>query len=302
MIGRLLSRILFGLEAAGVAVVYGLVRLLPLDAASSLGAAILRRVGPLLGPHRIARRNLERAFPERSPSEIATILDGMWANLGRTAGEFAHLPTLVRELDDRVEVLGGDIAARFARDGGPAIFISGHFANWEVFGIAAARHGIPLDMIYRAPNNPLLRGVFDSRKPHPDTRLIAKGSDGARQVMRSLRDRRFLGLLIDQKLNDGIEARFFGRPAMTAPAFAQLARRFACPIVPVHIERLDGVRFRITVCEPFVPDPEADVPALVQRYNDLLESWVREHPEQWFWVHRRWRDKPAGAEVAGAAR
>lgn len=297
MIRRLLSPLLFGIEAAGVAVLYGLMRLLPLDTASTIGAAVLRRVGPLLPAHRVARRNLELAFPERDPAEIAAILDGMWGNLGRTAGEFAHLPTLVRELDRRVEVIGGEIARDIAGRGGPAIFVSGHLANWEVFGIAAAHHGIPVDLIYRAPNNPLLRSVFDRRRPHPDSRLIAKGPDGARQLVRSLREGRFLGLLIDQKLNDGIEARFFGRPAMTAPAFAQLARRFACPIVPVRIERLQGARFRITVHEPLVPPADADVAALVQRYNDLLESWVRERPEQWFWVHRRWRDAPA----AGAA-
>jgi len=289
---RLTKRLLFPLEAAGALAAYGLMRLLPIDAASALGAAVLARIGPLLRLHRVARANLERAFPDKEAAEIDRILDGMWRNLGRTAGEFAHIRTLRRETDRRVEIVGAEHALNAMKDGGPAIYVSGHIANWELMPLAAAHVGLVIDAIYRAPDNPLLASLYDKRKPHPDSTLFAKGSAGARGVMDALKRGRPMGILIDQKMNDGIEARFFGRKAMTTPAFAQLARRFDCPIVAVRIERLEGARFRVTAFEGVrVPrdGPAADaVSATVQRFNDLLEGWIRERPEQWLWVHRRW--------------
>ncbi|MDF1793646.1 MAG: lauroyl acyltransferase [Thalassobaculaceae bacterium] len=288
----LTKRLLFPLEAAGALAAYGLMRLLPIDAASELGAAVLSRVGPLLRLHKIARANLERAFPDKDHAEIDRILDGMWRNLGRTAGEFAHIRTLLREMDSRVEIIGAEHALAAMATGGPAIYVSGHIANWELMPLAAAHVGLVIDAVYRAPDNPLIASLYDKRKPHPDATMFPKGSAGARGVMGALKRGRPLGLLIDQKMNDGIEARFFGRRAMTTPAFAQLARRFDCPIVAVRIERLEGVRFRVTAFEGVkvarTGGTADDVAATVQAFNDLLESWIRERPEQWLWVHRRW--------------
>lgn len=289
---RLSKRLLYPIEAAGALLVYGLMRLLPIDAASALGAVVLARVGPMLRLHRVARTNLERAFPEKTPGEIDGILDGMWRNLGRTAGEFAHIRTLLREMDSRVEIVGAEHALAAMADGGPAIYVSGHIANWELMPLAAAHVGLVIDAVYRAPDNPLIASLYDKRKPHPDATMFPKGTAGARGVMAALKKGRPLGLLIDQKMNDGIAARFFGRKAMTAPAFAQLARRFDCPIVAVRIERLEGARFRVTAHEGMkvARDGKADddIAATVQSFNDLLEGWIRERPEQWLWVHRRW--------------
>ncbi|WPZ32511.1 lauroyl acyltransferase [Thalassobaculum sp. OXR-137] len=288
----LTKRLSWVLEAVGALAAYGILRILPIDAASALGAAILSRIGPMLRLHKVARTNLERAFPEKSAEEIARILHGMWRNLGRTAGEFAHIRTLQREMDRRVEIVGAEHALAAMRAGGPAIYVSGHIANWELMLLAAAHVGLVMDGVYRAPDNPLIASLYDKRKSHPDAALFPKGSAGARGVMDALKRGRPLGLLIDQKMNDGIEARFFGRRAMTTPAFAQLARRFDCPIVAVRVERLEGARFRVTAFEgvkvPRDGKPSDDVAATVQRFNDLLESWIRERPEQWLWVHRRW--------------
>ena len=286
------KRLLWPLEAAGALTAYGLMHLLPIDVASSLGAAVLSRVGPWLRLHKIARHNLERAFPEKTGEEIDRILHGMWRNLGRTAGEFPHIRTLQREMEERVEIVGAERAMAAMGEGGPAIYVSGHMANWELMLLVAAHLGLVMDAVYRAPDNPLITSLYDSRRSHPDAALFAKGSEGARGVMDAMRRRRPIGLLIDQKMNDGIAATFFGRKAMTASAFAQLARRFDCPIVPVRTERLDGARFRVTIEEGFkvardIPAADA-VASAVQQVNDDLESWIRERPEQWLWVHRRW--------------
>jgi len=298
----LLRPLLHLTETVGALLVYGILRLLPLDAATALGSMAMRTIGPLLPLQGVARRNLERAFPDAPPARIEAILKGMWDNLGRTAGEFVHLRRLNRELDSRVEIQRPDgssglpVVERLAREGGPAIMLSGHLANWELLGAIALSHGLTLDMVYRAPSNPMIRGLYDTRRLHPESRMIEKGAAGAREIIRSLKEKRVVAMLVDQKMNDGVEARFFGQKAMTASAFADLAVRRNLPLLPARIERLEGSRFRVTLYDPLeIPTDgttEEKVLALVQQANDLLESWIRERPEQWLWVHRRWPKPP----------
>ena len=293
---RLLARAVQPIEAAFVLGFYSLFGLLPPAASSAVGGWLLRRVGPMLRAHRVARRNLEQAFPDRTAAEIAAILDGMWDNLGRNVGEFPHLRTLLAN-PDAVEVAGTEVIAALHQAGKSVMFIGAHLANWEIAPAIAVRSGFTVDYIYRAPNNPWVDRLMARRRVDPEGRLIPKGAEGGRQAMAAIKAGRSLGILIDQKMNEGIEARFFGRPAMTTPAFAQLAMRFGLPVVPIRFERLGGPRFRVTVDPPLeiapTGDRSADVAAMVQAANDHIEAWVRERPDQWFWVHRRWREKPA---------
>src|SRR6185437_12707464 len=124
--------------------------------------------------------------------------------------------------------------------------------------------------------------------------LIPKGALGSRRAVAALRRGGHLSMLADQKLNDGIAVPFFGRPAMTAPALASLALHYDCAVLPARVERLGGARFRLTIHPPLqMPrsgDRAADAAALMAAVNATLESWIRERPEQWFWLHRRWPD------------
>jgi KDO2-lipid IV(A) lauroyltransferase len=289
---RAMQNLRFWIEAGGAIFAYGVLRALPMRVSAALGEAAMRWVGPLLPLHRIAGDNLRAAFPDKDQAWIDAVRDGMWRNLGRTAGEFPHLSRLKAQVGREVEVVGGDVIDRIKADGGPVIFLSGHMANWELMAVVGAHYDIPVDLVYRAPNNPLIRRLYNKRKPHPDSRLIPKGKDGARQIIRSLKQKRIVGMLVDQKMNDGIEARFFGMPAMTASAFAPLAARAECPLIMARVERVSGSGFKVTVGEPIevitTGDPEADQLALIQMVNDTLEGWIRERPEQWLWVHRRW--------------
>lgn len=285
---RLLRTLSFLLEAAGLLSAYGLLRVLPMPAAAGFGERVLRMIGPLLPLHETARRNLALAYPEAGPDWIAATLDGMWRNLGRTAGEYPHLHRIRADLDAHVELVGDEHLQRLRASGGPAIFLSAHLANWEILGLVAAERGFPLTLVYRAPNNPFLRRLFERPASHPDSRMIPKGPEGARALLGALRTGHCVAMLVDQKMNDGVEARFFGLPAMTAGAFATLARRHRCPLVTVRVERLEGSRFRVTVEPPLLPAGTPDDPALVQQVNDRVETWVRARPEQWLWVHRRW--------------
>ncbi|CUW37380.1 putative Lipid A biosynthesis (KDO)2-(lauroyl)-lipid IVA acyltransferase [Magnetospirillum sp. XM-1] len=278
------------LEALGARVVWGLFAALPLDAASGLGGWLGRTVGPLLGGvNRVARRNLKAAFPEKSDAEIKTIIADMWDNIGRVAGEFPHLKRIAAE---RVELIGGENIDLLRDDGKAGIFISGHMGNWEVNGAVAAARGLPLNLVYRAANNPYVEDLYRKGRADACHALIQKGPEGARQALITLKKGGHLGMLVDQKMNDGVAIPFFGRDAMTAPAQAVFATKFKCPLVPARVERIKGAHFRVTVLPPMefphTNDNHEDNRLLLVRINALLEEWIRERPAQWLWVHRRW--------------
>ncbi len=281
----------YKLEAALVYGVCGLFRALPLDRASALGGWIGRTVGPLLPKNARARRNLIRAFPEKSEAEIDAILRGMWDNLARTIAEYPHLEQIGRE---RVEVVGIEHVDALREDGKAGIMVSGHLANWEVQPVAARMYGLDLGVVYRAPNNPIVGDLLVKLRGAASAAQIPKGPEGARILLRHLARGGHVGMLIDQKMNDGIPVPFFGRDAMTAPAAAVLGMKMQLPLCPTRTERLDGARFRVTVLPPeeypTSGDRNADARILMERLNRLLEDWIRDKPAQWLWIHSRWPD------------
>jgi Kdo2-lipid IVA lauroyltransferase/acyltransferase len=288
------SRPIHHLEAWGVALWFGAFALLPLDWASALGGAMGRRIGPLLGVSKHAHRNIKRALPGLSESEIADVISRMWDNLGRVAAEYPHLRNIrVFEPGGRVETRGLEHVDRAIAAGRGMIIFSGHIANWEIALLAAVQHGISVAQIYRAANNPLVDRMI-TRFRGDTGELIPKGAAGARRAIATLRRGAHLTMLADQKMNDGIPVPFFGRPAMTAPALAALALRFDCDVLPARVERLAGAHFRLTIFPPLplprTGDSHADAADLMAQVNAILEAWVRDRPEQWFWVHQRWPD------------
>jgi KDO2-lipid IV(A) lauroyltransferase len=290
----MLRPLLHHLEAALAQAALTLVAWLPPAAASAIGGALARTIGPLLPVSRVADDNLRRALPALDAAARRRVIRGVWDNLGRTMGEFPH----VRALGPSASGPGWELAGQENVDavlasGRPVIAFSGHIANWELN--AAAGNVVfrrTLGIFYRAASNPvvdrLVVRVRDARgAPH-----FPKGVAGARAAMAFLRQGGSLGMLVDQKMNDGIPVPFFGRPAMTAPAAAAMAQRFGCLLVPCHMERLGAARFRFVVEPPFeVPDSgdrHADIAAATRRMNACLERWITARPQEWLWLHRRW--------------
>ena len=264
---------------------------LPVDWASALGGFLGRSIGPRLRASRIARRNLSRALPGNSEAENDRIVRAMWDNLGRAVAENPHLGRICAEGSARVEIVNGDAIGALLAVGRPSLLFGGHFANWEVGPTTVHRiMGDALLSVYRAANNPWVDWL--QRRGLRARQAVAKGPLGGRELIRHLRRGGHIAMLVDQKLNDGIAVPFFGRDAMTAPAIARLALQFACPIVPVRVERLAGARFRFTVEPSFTVadsgNAAADVQAAMARVNAVIEAWVRARPEQWLWLHRRW--------------
>ena len=285
----------YRLQALGARLMLGLFGLLPLDAASALGGWLGRTIGSRLAMNRRARRNIARALPELSEREIDGVIRGMWDNLGRVTAEYSHLHKFDCYDGGRIEVIGAEFVDELREDGRAGIFFSGHLANWEVCCLAATQRGVPIFQAYRAPNNPLIDPIIDRIRTRAlGTPRYAKGAQGARQLVKHLKSGDHLALLIDQKLNEGIPVPFFGRDAMTMVAMASFALKFDVPIVPAHVVRLGGARFRIIVEPPMeitpTGDRDADIANIMGRATAIVEGWIRENPAQWFWMHRRWPD------------
>jgi KDO2-lipid IV(A) lauroyltransferase len=289
--------LLLRLEAAIVAALLWLLGRLNPAAASNLAGRVAAAIGPLLPVTRVARANLRAALPELDDRARRHVIRGMWEQLGRTAGELPHIAALRHNTaaGPGWEVSGEDILAELAARGGPAIFFSGHIGNWEILPRASQTYGLPCASLYRAAQNSAVDALIGRLRRDATgeaLKLFPKGTKGARQAMAHLGRGGFLALLVDQKLNEGIEAQFFGLPAMTAPAAASFALHFRCPVVPALARRIGPARLRLVVEPPLaLPDTGdrgADILALTQAINDVLERWIRDAPESWMWLHRRW--------------
>lgn len=290
-------------EAAGFIAV-GLLKLMRLanpDWIANAGGWTLRKIGPLRREHKIARDNLVAAFPEKSAAEIDRILMGAWDNLGRVAAEFAQIDRLWDfdpehpDRRGRFEV-GPANTERFTRllnDGKPALIFAAHLANWELPAICAATYGLDSAVLYRRPNiSAVDRWLRTTRTASMGT-LIATGLDAPIRIADALKRGSHVGMLVDQYFVRGVPVTFFGRRTMANPLLARLAQHFDCPIHGARIVRLPGHRFRAEMTDEIAPardaDGKIDIVATTQIIMNVVEAWVREHPEQWLWMHRRWR-------------
>ncbi len=284
-------------EALAVRAALGLFRRLSPAAASALAGRVARTIGPLIPTSKIADKNLRMAMPELDQRARRRIIGQVWENLGATAAELAHIGNLRETASGPGYVMSGwaEHVAPALANGGTGIVLTGHFGNWEIIPPAAYEHGVDLGFMYRAASNPLvddlilkLREANFGRKIH----MFPKGGTGARQAYAYMMRGQVLGMLVDQKLDNGVAAPLFGIPAMTTTALASFALKFKCPVFPIHVERIAPARLHV-ICEPVMAlpatgDKERDIQQMTEDMNKVLERWIREKPGSWLWLHRRW--------------
>ncbi len=280
------------LEAAGFYLWIGFCAILPVETASNMGGWLGKTIGTRTGLSRRAYRNLRVAFPEKDQDELDRIVAGMWESLGRTAAEYAHLRTITAAGSGRVELAGLEHTQPAVEATRPSIFVSGHFANWEVMHIVGARLRPDCTTIVRDPNNPHILRLLEQRRNVQGGQRVSKGAEAARAAIATLKHNGLVAMLVDQRMSDGIAAPFFGHPALSPPAAAQMALRFDAALLAARLERTGPARFRMTFTPPLdLPregDRSARVLALTTEINRILEGWIRERPEEWLWLHRRW--------------
>ena len=268
---------------------------------ANFAGALMRKVGPLFKEHRLGRDNLRAAFPEKSDAEIEKILGGVWDNLGRIAIEFAHLDefsvegwgeptpdfiTYPPESKTRFE--------RIMKTGKATIGFAAHLANWELPAVGAKLLGVRSALLYRRPNIAAVNDVIVKLRRPLMGELIPTGLDAPVKLARLLQAGVHVGMLADQHYTRGVEVTFFGRPCLANPLIAMLARQTELPIYGMRVVRKpDGNSFWGEVSDPVEPvrdaDGRIDVRGTTQAITAVIEDWIRQHPEQWLWLHRRWR-------------
>jgi KDO2-lipid IV(A) lauroyltransferase len=286
------SHLAYRRQAIGASAVFAVFGALPLDRASALGGWLARRLGPLSPAHRVALENLRRAFRRKTDAELHHIVMAMWDNLGRTLAEYPHLGTFMTDTSRGEVVDRSNYLSQLKEDGIAAVLVGMQFGNWELSTVPGFRSGLRQHHFYREPNNPYVdRLIARMRRAMLQEGYLPKGAQGARQAAALLKNHAHIGMLVDQKQNEGIAVPFFGRDAMTTTAPAAFARRFGLPMVADRVVRLNGARFRIYV-EPLevlrTEDRTADIREMTHRISAMFENWIRQDPEQWLWVHRRW--------------
>jgi KDO2-lipid IV(A) lauroyltransferase len=271
----------------------------PITTANFLGR-ITRLIGPFTREQRIGRANLVAAFPEKSSAEIETILAGVWDNLGRLGAEFAHLDH-VWEYDEasrkggriEIEARTHELFAKLRSDGKPALIFAGHLGNWELPAVAAVAHGLDAAILFRRPNSASANRIIEELRAVKMGTLIPTGRDAPLKMAEALRKGQHVAMLVDQYFTNGVDVTFFGRKTKANPTLARLLRQIDCPIHGTRIIRLPNHRFRAELSEEIEPVRDAsgqiDVQQTTQAITSVIEGWIREYPDQWLWLHRRWR-------------
>jgi KDO2-lipid IV(A) lauroyltransferase len=283
-----------------------MLRAVPRKPMARFAATFLRTIGPWLPEHRTARMSLAAAFPKKSPREIDAVARGVWDNLGRVAAEFAHIdrirtydPAIPRSSPADADIeYSPQTLERFQRlrdDGKPALIFTAHLGNWELPAQIAARYGLDTVILYRRPNlGQVADAVIATRSGSMGT-LMPTSLDAPVKLADALVAGRHVAMLVDQYYVRGVDVIFFGRRTKANPLLARLARQVECPIHGVRVVRLPGDRFRCDLTEAVTPARDAagrvDVVGTMQAVTGVIEGWVREHPEQWLWLHRRWREE-----------
>ena len=291
-----------GLEYAPVWLLVRGIGLLPRALARAAGIALARLVYLLHRRlRRVGMRNLELAFPDKSSAERRRILKALFDGLGRQLAEFCLFPRYTRENVERVAVYQGLENYEAARQRGKGvIFLTAHLGGWEIGSFVHSLNGYPLHVVVRALDNPYLDRLVDGyRRLHVNSTFDKQ--DFARGLLGALRGGETVGILMDQNMTppQGVFVDFFGKPACTASGVARVALRTGAAVVPAFTIwdtalKKYRVQFDAALELAGTGDEEADALTNTAAFTKVIERYARQYPEQWLWVHRRWKTRPEG--------
>ena len=283
----LIRYIIWPIEAILLFFVLLILRIVPIDIASSSTGWLGSKIGPFTSWHKRARANLSLAIPELSENEHNQILSAMWWNLGRNIGEFSHTLSLMNS-SKRVQIEGLEKIAG-CEEG--SIIIGAHLANWEVIPTILKRLNRKSGIVYRPLNNPLANLLIQKRQKYLNANFFQKGRKAASGMLSTVQENGVIALLIDQQLREGRMVPFFGVPAKTPIAHIKIAAKLQIKLFPVETIRTNGAYYKIIVHEPVTVKKAAtdeEILAVAKHINELVEDWIKKHPDQWLWPHRRW--------------
>ena len=274
-----------------------IIRLIPLKYATRMFERFARWLGPRIWRHKVVMDNLAIAFPEKSFEERQQLASDNWAHMAHSLLEYIYLDEIFDLSEDnteseRIEIGNAEQFIKLRDDGLPAILFTGHIANFELLPLVSSRFGLEIQSMYRRPNNPHAASKVANARKEYGKNLVASGAGASFQLMSALERGDHVGLLVDQKFRRGINIPFFGKDAKTNPLLAKLARRYDCPVHGARTIRLPGGRFRLEITDELIlprdENGDVDIRGTTEMVTNVVEEWVREYPEQWLWMHRRW--------------
>ena len=281
----LISVFIWPLEAAGLFLLIGLIKLMPRRTASAVMGWLLKTIGPKTRWQKRSYDHLSFALPHLSEAEKSTILIDMWDNLGRNIGEYFHMGSLLRSPDLTISGL-----EHIDNEKG-GFLISGHFGNWEIVPLCLHFLKQSGGLIYRPMNNPIASRVFKHRLSDNKITGFEKGREGALGMLRVIKNGGLMALLTDQTLREGVDIPFFGQDVPTATSHLKLAAKTGVPIYFVRSQRVSGAKHLVKIHPPLYIEQDADTDkftAHAEDMNKIFEGWIEETPSQWLWPHRRW--------------
>ena len=267
-------------------------KFLGLKYASILSSQIFRVIGPFFRSNKISISNLSRAFPNLDESKKNNIIETMWKNYGKIFAEYLFLKKFrySNSFSKKIIVENKDELDFVKQSSKPVIFISGHFNNFELMAMYIEKSGINLAAIYRPLNNKFLNPIMENiRKKYICKKQIKKGISGMKELLKYFKDGSSVALMIDQRVSEGINSKFFNQKALTTTIPAQFVKKFSSKIVPVYIERIGENKFKIKFYKSIEFSKDESLENITLNLNSLLEEMIKKNPEQWIWSHNRWK-------------
>ncbi len=268
-----------------------LFKIIGLKASSLLGGIIFSIYGKFSKRNKIVHKNLNIAFPKLNERRKKEIIRKMWVHFGKVIGEYPNLNKL--RIGENILIQNENNLIEPLKKNSNCLFFSAHIGNWELTSHLLIKRGFKINFIYRAPNNKLVDELLSKIRTGYGVGLIKKGNEGARQCLKILNMKGgHIGMLIDQKMNDGVKTIFFNKCVMSPSAIVKFAVKFNCPIIPAVCTRFKSTSFKISYLKPITPHKLKQIgneAQIMNHLNKIVEGWIKKNPEQWIWFHNRWK-------------
>jgi KDO2-lipid IV(A) lauroyltransferase len=274
-----------------IIIFFFLFKILGLSISSALGGKLFEKIGPLFRSKKLIHSNLKKAFPDISLDHLNRITKMMWNNYGRVFAEYMFIKKFREDRSNKnIIIEGQEILEDIKKKNKSVVFISGHLSNFELMAMHIEKSGIKLSAIYRPLNNIFLNKIMERiRKKYICKYQIKKGIGGMKKLMHLKKLNYSTALMIDQRVSQGIRSDFFNQKALTTTIPAQLVKKFKIPIVPIFIERINNINFKIVIKNPITFDNEETTKTITDKLNLVLEKMILYKPELWIWSHNRWK-------------
>ena len=274
-----------------ICIFYIIFKIIGVKLSSYLSGKLFEIIGPIFRSKKIINNNIKKAFPDYNSKEFNKIKSSMWNNYGRVFAEYLYMKNFRNgNLSKNISIEGEDILLNIKNQNQKVVFVSGHFSNFELMAMQIDKIGIKIAAIYRPLNNIFLNKFMERiRKKYICNNQIKKGIGGLKELIKLNNQGFSTALMIDQRVSQGVKSNFFNEKAFTTIIPAQLIKKFNMPVVPIFIERYEGIKFKMKVLKPIHFSNEDTIENITNELNKILEKMILASPYNWIWSHNRWK-------------